>query len=143
MNIKNLIDELAEKHILKKEELIYIIENINDEDIKYLTKKASSLRDKYYGNKIYLRGLIEFTNYCKNDCYYCGIRKSNKNADRYRLSLDQILECADIGHALGYSTYVLQGGEDPYFTDDRIVEIVKAIKAKYPDCAIKIGRAHV
>ena len=139
MNIKNLIDELAEKHILTKEELVYIIKNINDEDRKYLSEKASCLRDKYYGKKVYLRALIEFTNICKNDCYYCGIRKSNKNADRYRLSLEQIMECADIGHKLGYSTYVLQGGEDPYFTDDKIVEIVKSIKAKYPDCAITLS----
>ena len=139
MNIRNLIDELAEKHILTKEELVYIIKNINDEDRKYLSEKASCLRDKYYGKKVYLRALIEFTNICKNDCYYCGIRKSNKNADRYRLSLEQIMECADIGHKLGYSTYVLQGGEDPYFTDDKIVEIVKSIKAKYPDCAITLS----
>ena len=139
MNIRNLIDELAEKHILTKEELVYIIKNINDEDRKYLSEKASCLRDKYYGKKVYLRALIEFTNICKNDCYYCGIRKSNKNADRYRLSLEQIMECADIGHELGYSTYVLQGGEDPYFTDDKIVEIVKSIKAKYPDCAITLS----
>lgn len=108
MNIRNLIDELAEKHILTKEELVYIIKNINDEDRKYLSEKASCLRDKYYGKKVYLRALIEFTNICKNDCYYCGIRKSNKNADRYRLTLEQIMECADIGHELGYSTYVLQ-----------------------------------
>ena len=139
MNIRNLIDKLADTHILTKEELVYIIKNINDEDRKYLHKKASCLRDKYYSNKVYLRALIEFTNYCKNDCYYCGIRKSNKNADRYRLSLDEIMECADIGHTLGYNTYVLQGGEDPYFTDDKIVEIVKSIKSKYPNCAVTLS----
>ena len=86
-----------------------------------------------------IRGLIEFTNYCKNDCIYCGIRKSNLNACRYRLSETDIQNCCRTGYELGFRTFVLQGGEDPYFTDDKIVEIVKKIRSAYPDCAITLS----
>lgn len=86
-----------------------------------------------------MRGLIEFTNYCKNDCYYCGIRRSNKDADRYRLTAQDILDCCEMGYELGYRTFVLQGGEDSYYSDDKIVEIVESIKAKYPDTAITLS----
>lgn len=137
--MRNLIDKLYKENILIEEELVYLIENINEEDKKYLIEKASETKKKYYSNKVFMRGLIEFTNYCKNDCYYCGIRRSNKNADRYRLSLQQIMDCCEIGYNLGYRTYVLQGGEDSYFTDERIVQIVKTIKSKYPDCAITLS----
>ena len=86
-----------------------------------------------------MRGLIEFTNYCKNDCYYCGIRRSNKDADRYRLTVEDIIGCCDMGYELGYRTFVLQGGEDSYYSDDKIVEILESIKAKYPDTAITLS----
>lgn len=137
--MRDLINKLIDEQILSEEEFIYLIDNIDSQDKNYLFKKASEIRDKHYGKKVFLRGLIEFTNYCKNDCYYCGIRCSNKNVDRYRLSLDEILNCCKIGHDLGYKTFVLQGGEDPYFTDERIIDIIKSIKEKYNDCAITLS----
>ena len=94
---------------------------------------------KQFGNKIFIRGLIEFTNYCKNDCYYCGIRCSNVSAERYRLTKEQILSCCRTGYQLGFRTFVLQGGEDPFFTDSVMVDIISAIKAGYPDCAITLS----
>lgn len=139
LNTKELIDKLYETNSLNKEELLYIIDNITSDETEYLIKKARELTDKYYDNRVFMRGLIEFTNYCKNDCYYCGIRRSNKNAERYRLSLEDILKCCKLGYDLGYRTYVLQGGEDDYYTDDRIVEIVKAIKENYPECAVTLS----
>ena len=93
----------------------------------------------YYGNKIYIRGLIEFTNICKNDCFYCGIRKSNQNACRYRLTKEDILECCQIGYSLGFRTFVLQGGEDGYFTDEKMMDMISSIKSAYPDCAITLS----
>jgi biotin synthase len=137
--MKNLIDKLYETNSLSKEELIYIIDNIDDESKEYLIQKAHETRIKHYSNKVFMRGLIEFTNYCKNECYYCGIRRGNSNADRYRLSLEKILECCKVGYDLGFRTYVLQGGEDGYFSDDKIVEIISSIKKKYPDCALTLS----
>lgn len=139
MNIIKLIDKLYNENSLSKSEILYILDNIKSDEIDYLCKKALATRKKFYDNKVYMRGLIEFTNYCKNDCYYCGIRCSNKNISRYRLDLKQIIECADLGYKLGYRTFVLQGGEDNYFTDDKIVEIIKSIKNKYDDCAITLS----
>lgn len=97
------------------------------------------VRHEHYGNDVYIRGLIEFTNYCKNDCLYCGIRKSNCNANRYRLTKEQILDCCHAGYNLGFRTFVLQGGEDGYFTDERMVEIISAIKNDFPDCALTLS----
>ena len=97
---------------------------------------ARRAREKYYGNDVYLRGLIEFTNYCRNDCKYCGIRRSNRNVQRYRLTPEQILHCCEQGYSLGFRTFVLQGGEDLYFTDDMICGIVSDIKDRYPDYII-------
>lgn len=106
---------------------------------EYLAEKARTVREKYYGKKVYLRGLIEFTNICKNNCYYCGIRRDNPNAERYRLNEDQILACCAAGYELGFRTFVLQGGEDPYYTDDLVVSIVSSIKERYPDCAVTLS----
>ena len=136
--------ELAEKLIrqsyLEKNEYIELLSAYKDEEIVIcLRKEADRLRQKYYGNKVYMRGLIEFTNFCKNNCYYCGIRRDNKNASRYRLTKEEILDCCKNGYELGFRTFVLQGGEDPYFTDDKIVEIVKKIRSAYPDCAITLS----
>ena len=104
-----------------------------------LAAAADKIRQQYYGKKVYIRGLIEFTNYCKNNCYYCGIRAGNAHAQRYRLSKEQILDCCAEGYKLGFRTFVLQGGEDPYFTDERICEIVAAIRKQHPDCAITLS----
>lgn len=139
MNVIKLIDKLYNENSLTKNEFVYILDNINNSEVSYLCEKAVITRKKYYDNKVFMRGLIEFTNYCKNDCYYCGIRCSNKNISRYRLSLEDIMDCADIGYKLGYRTFVLQGGEDNYFTDDKIIEIIKSLKTKYNDCAITLS----
>ncbi len=124
-------------------------QNLTDAELKMLLTTdaydeelqdaADAVRRENYGNAVYIRGLIEFTNYCKNDCLYCGIRRSNHCAQRYRLTLEDILECCKEGYALGFRTFVLQGGEDPYFTDERICEIVSAIRTAYPDCAITLS----
>lgn len=134
------------------DKLIYDLKNNNsldDGDLKCLLetdmydeelyKAADAVRRANYGDSVYIRGLIEFTNYCKNDCYYCGIRRSNNNADRYRLSKEEILACCENGYILGYRTFVLQGGEDPYYTDERICDIVSDINKNYPDCAITLS----
>lgn len=136
--MKKLVDKLRENKILTKEELIALIQCDKDTQ-QYLNEQANLVRIENYGNEIYLRGLIEFSNYCKQDCYYCGIRKSNTNCQRYRLSLEDIMECCKEGDALDFRTFVLQGGEDPWFTDDRMCEIVSEIRKNYPDCAITLS----
>ncbi|WP_294463751.1 [FeFe] hydrogenase H-cluster radical SAM maturase HydE [uncultured Anaerofustis sp.] len=134
-----IIDKLYDKQTLKKDEFIYLINNRNEETDEYLFNLARKRREEYYGKDVYIRGLIEFTNYCKNDCYYCGIRCSNKNADRYRLTKEEILLCAKEGYKLGFRTIVLQGGEDPYFTDEKMVDIISMLRKSYPDCAITLS----
>jgi biotin synthase len=138
-NIKELIDKLYETNSLSKEELLYIVNNIDESNKEYLIAKAHDTRMKHYGSKVFMRGLIEFSNYCKNDCYYCGIKRSNRGAERYRLTLEQILDCCKLGYNLGYRTFVLQGGEDPFYTDEKVVEMIKAIKSQYADCAITLS----
>lgn len=135
---KELIDKLNNNHILEKEEYLYLIKN-RDISSEYLFEKARNTRNKIYGKKIYIRGLIEFTNYCKNNCLYCGIRRDNKNAERYRLSKEDILYCTNMGYNLGFRTFVLQGGEDTYYSDEIMCDIVKNIKEKHPDCAITLS----
>lgn len=120
-------------------ELTEIIEENIAGPSEELKAEAVKIREKYYGKKVFVRGLIEFTNYCKNNCLYCGIRNGNENAHRYRLTEDEIMQCADEGHRLGFNTYVLQGGEDSYFTDKKICDIVYKIKSKYPQCAITLS----
>lgn len=136
---KQRIDQLASKHILPTEELITLITDATPESDEYLFAQARKAREAVYGKAVYMRGLVEFTNYCKNDCYYCGIRRSAKGAERYRLSEEQILSCCEAGYALGFRTFVLQGGEDGYYTDERIVSIVSKIKEKHPDCAVTLS----
>ncbi len=133
----DLIEKLKLQRDLTDEEFKALIE-CNDYD-ELLYKTADSVRQEYYGTDVYIRGLIELTNYCKNNCYYCGIRRDNKNAERYRLSKEDILSCCENGYELGFRTFVLQGGEDGYFTDERLCDIIKSIKEKYPDCAITLS----
>lgn len=139
MQVKSIIDKLYESNNASGEELLFLLDNLNEDDKIYLVQKAHETRMKTYGDKVYMRGLIEFTNFCKKDCIYCGIRRSNKDADRYRLTMEDIMECVDIGDRLGYKTYVLQGGEDDYFTDERMIEIIRAIKDKFPNNAITLS----
>jgi len=137
--VKELIDKLNKTHTLEKDEWVSVFNNRTKTDEAYLFSLAMEQKEKYYGNKVYTRGLIEFTNYCKNDCYYCGIRKSNKNVQRYRLSMEDIFECCETGYELGFRTFVLQGGEDMSFTDDKYVEIIEGIKNRFPGCAITLS----
>ncbi len=104
-----------------------------------LAAAADQVRREHYGDEVYVRGLIEFTNYCKNNCYYCGIRRDNLKADRYRLTKAEILSCCEEGYRLGFRTFVLQGGEDPYFTDDRVCDMVSEIHRRFADCAITLS----
>ncbi|MGN0675542.1 MAG: [FeFe] hydrogenase H-cluster radical SAM maturase HydE [Oscillospiraceae bacterium] len=134
-----LTDKLEKEHILPKSELAYIIENHTPETDEYLFERARHIREAHYGKDVYIRGLIEFTNYCKNDCLYCGIRRSAKQAERYRLTEEQILSCCEQGHRLGFRTFVLQGGEDNFYTDELMVKIISEIKSRYPDCALTLS----
>lgn len=134
-----LADRLERDRILTKEEFTALIENRSDKLAEYVFEKARRIRHRIYGKDVYIRGLIEFTNYCGNDCLYCGIRRSNKKADRYRLTKEDILECCETGHSLGFRTFVLQGGEDGFYTDDMLVDIIKAVKKIYPDCALTLS----
>lgn len=132
-----LIDKIATENNATKDELIEII--TNHENDNYLFDKADELRQKIYGKDVFLRGLIEFTNYCKNNCLYCGIRMSNHNVERYRLTKSEILECCETGYKLGFRTFVLQGGEDLFYTDEILCDIIKTIKSDYNDCAITLS----
>ena len=137
--IIELINKLNDTHTLSVDEYEYLIENRNDEATALLKEYAIAARSKYYQNKVFVRGLIEVSNICKNDCYYCGIRKSNRNCDRYRLTKEEILECCKEGYALGFRTFVLQGGEDGAFTDSWLCNLIETIKSSYPDCAVTLS----
>lgn len=137
--MNQLIDKLYETCTLSPEEYKVLIDNLNPELSEYLFEKARKVRIDNYGHDVYIRGLIEFTNYCRNDCLYCGIRRSNFNAERYRLSKEQILDCCAAGYDLGFRTFVLQGGEDGYYTDEKMVDIIQSIKHNHPNCAITLS----
>lgn len=137
--ILELIEKLENTHSLTLDEYEYLIENRTDEAAEILAEKARAVREEHYGKAVYIRGLIEIGNICKNDCLYCGIRRGNKNCDRYRLTEAEILECADEGYALGFRTFVMQGGEDGSFSDEFMCSVIGKLKAKYPDCAITLS----
>lgn len=138
--MKSLVDKLEQNCTLSLLEYQTLIENRNNQEIfDYAKKKADTIRKRHFHNKIFIRGLIEFTNFCKNDCFYCGIRRSNKNAERYRLSKEDILSSCKVGSKLGIKTFVLQGGEDPFFKDDDICDIISSIKKLYPDSAVTLS----
>ena len=135
----DLIEKLTTTHSLSVDEYEYLIKNRNEESQELMKKYAVEQRQQVYKNHVFVRGLIEISNICKNDCYYCGIRKSNKNCDRYRLTKDDILMCCDEGYSLGFRTFVLQGGEDGTFTDEWLCYLVSSIKKRYPDCAVTLS----
>lgn len=137
--MEELIDKLVRNRCLSEQEFVTLIEGRNDAAAQRLRQIATELRRDNYGNNVYLRGLIEFTNHCKNDCYYCGIRRSNRNIERYRLTQEQILDCCQVGYGLGYRSFVLQGGEDPWYTPERIAEVVRQIKSRWGDCAVTLS----
>lgn len=134
--MKNIIDKLHSTNNLTDDEFMTLLsEPLNP----YLTQTADTVRRKFYGNKVYIRGLIEISNYCKNDCYYCGIRCSNKNTQRYRLTHEDIINCCTEGYSLGFRTFVMQGGEDNHFSDAEMCGIISDIKERFPDCAVTLS----
>lgn len=135
----SLIDKLHTEQTLSRSEWTALISGRTPELSEYLFPLARQEQQKYYGIDIYVRGLIEFTNYCRNDCLYCGIRKSNKNVHRYRLTEEEILTCCREGYDLGFRTFVLQGGEDGWFTDDKMITLIRTIRQRYPDCALTLS----
>lgn len=135
----SLIDALKNGQRLTEAEFAFLIEHRTEEAAKYLAELAVLARKPYYDNTVYIRGLIEISSICKNDCLYCGIRASNRCAERYRLTQEDILTCCEEGYGLGFRTFVLQGGEDPYFTDERLVSILRHIKRDFPDCAVTLS----
>lgn len=137
--IVKLINKLYIENDLRDDKLLWLIDNIDDEGKRYLFALSEDTRRIHYGKSVYLRGLIEFTNYCKRECKYCGINVFNKNVKRYRLSKKEILDTCIKGSKLGFKTFVLQGGEDPYFTDEIICDIVTSIKKMIPDCAVTLS----
>lgn len=135
----DLIKKLNETHSLELTEWEHLIDSYTKEDLEYVRNLAMEIAIREYGKNIYFRGIIELSNFCKCDCYYCGIRKSNKNAQRYRLTKEEILECCREGYENGFRTFVLQGGEDGWFTDEKMCEIIDEIKKMYPDCAVTLS----
>lgn len=138
---QEIVDKIREKQNVTLEQLRVLLdeENSTESDVNYLYNQAREVADTVYGKRVFKRGLIEFTNYCKNDCYYCGIRRSNRCVERYRLDKETILACCSRGYELGFRTFVLQGGEDGHFTDERVCEVVAAIRERYQDCAITLS----
>lgn len=133
----DLIDSLSAGNDLSDGEWRFLIEG--DYDRQRLFDKADKVRRQYYGTDVYIRGLVEISSFCKNDCLYCGIRRSNMNAERYRLSMEEIFACCEQGYGLGFRTFVLQGGEDAYHTTEWVEQVVRTIKEKYPDCAVTLS----
>ena len=134
-----LIDKLCRTRSLSLGEYERLIAQRTPGTARELASRADAVRRQVYGTKVFTRGLIEVSSFCKNDCLYCGIRRSNATARRYRLSADEIVKCADTGYDLGFRTFVLQGGEDPFFTDDVLCGIIGRIRAAHPDCAVTLS----
>lgn len=138
-NLYRLIDRLCDEHSLSAAEYEQLLDRLTPPLAEYAAQKAVAVRKAVYGTDVYVRGLIEISNICKNDCLYCGIRRSNRGCSRYRLSEQEILSCCDEGYALGFRTFVLQGGEDIFFTDEVLCGLIGKIKSKYPDCAVTLS----
>ena len=138
-SIKKLIEKLVRDRSLELSEYETLIKKRTEDSAERLRREALDLRHKIYGRGVFVRGLIEISNICKNDCLYCVIRCGNKEAARYRLKKQEILACCKEGYSLGFRTFVLQGGEDPYFTDEVLTDIIKSIKSTYPDVAVTLS----
>ena len=134
-----LIDQLEENRCLEKEELVQLLDLQTESLSQYTQEKARGIARSHFGNRIYMRGLIEISNHCKNDCFYCGIRRSNRNVRRYRLGKDEILSCCRTGYGLGFRTFVLQGGEDSFYQDDFLADLISHIKDDFPECAVTLS----
>lgn len=133
------IEKLEREGDLPDEGLARLLETLTPEEEEHLFARARAVREREYGKAVFVRGLIEFSNICKNDCYYCGIRRSNTKADRYRLTQEEIMNCVREGYELGFRTFVLQGGEDRWFTGDRMAAMIRFIKEEFPDCAVTLS----
>ena len=116
----------------------YLLTTSDPVAVDKLKEEACRVRDEVYGRRVFMRGLIEISNHCKNNCLYCGIRRDAK-CRRYRLSKEQIMDCCRTGYGLGFRTFVMQGGEDAWFTDDVMCDIVEAVKREFPDCAVTLS----
>ncbi len=139
MTAQALIERLAASHGLSEAEYAALIEGRDPASAALLAERATAVRRAIYGDDVFTRGLIEISSVCRNNCLYCGIRAGNPRAARYRLTKEDIFACAAEGHALGFRTFVLQGGEDPYYTDEVLCGIVSGLKARYPDCAVTLS----
>lgn len=137
--MKKLIDKLKGEHTLTNEEFAHLLSHYDDETLAYINLQAREVANAHFGKGVYIRGLIEISNYCRNNCKYCGIRKDNWQADRYRLSKEMILDCCEHGYKLGFRSFVLQGGEDPKRSDYDMEEIIAEIRHCYPECAITLS----
>jgi biotin synthase len=136
---KELVDVLEKERTLSRNEFKTLLTTKDEETTTYLYERARSVAQRIFGNEIYIRGLIEFSNYCKQNCFYCGLRKDNQAVERYRLDKDEILECCIEGYRLGFRTFVLQSGEDNYYTKERMVDIIQSIRTRFSDCAITLS----
>jgi len=134
-----LIDELTQNHTLDQAGYEYLVSHQDEQAASLLAERAVAVRKQVYGTDVYVRGLIEFSSICKNDCLYCGLRASNSACERYRLTPEQILSCTSMGYELGFRTFVLQGGEDAWYDDERLCDIVRAVHEQHPDCAITLS----
>ncbi len=138
--MNNLITKLRNERTLRSEEFYFLLENSHIRQLlDEINQQAREVSQHRFGKKVYIRGLIEISNCCKNDCLYCGIRKSNRNVERYRLTPESIIECCREGYALGFRTFVLQGGEDTAVNDDKLATTVRQIRQEFPDCAITLS----
>lgn len=137
--MRKLIDKLGSEHRLERGEWLQLLASRSNEDELYARDRARSVCESVYGTDVFLRGLVEISSYCKNDCLYCGLRRGNRSCERYRLTKDEILECCREGYVLGFRTFVMQGGEDDHFSDDRLCGIVGAVRAEFPDAAITLS----
>lgn len=134
-----VIERLRDAHRLTAQEYRSLLQNDDQRDCAFLQTEAQKAAVSVFGHNIYIRGLIEVSNHCRNNCYYCGIRAANTSLKRYRLSKEEIMECCRHGYGLGFRSFVLQGGEDPLQTDEWVEDVVRAIHAALPDCAITLS----
>mgnify|MGYP003290161851 CR=1 FL=1 len=137
--MQTLIQKLERGQALTEPEFAALLRGRTPALEALLREKADRVRRAHYGNAVFVRGLIEFTNFCKNNCYYCGIRAANPNVCRFRLTEEEILACCREGHGLGFRTFVLQGGEDPFWTPQKIEQLVRRVKEEFPDCAVTLS----
>ena len=139
LDAKTLLNKLKNEHSLTLDEYRYLLEHRDRESMEIAAGYAKAFQNQYYGNQVYIRGLVEFTNYCRNNCLYCGIRRDNQNCQRYRLNKQEIVDCANDGYDMGFRTIVLQGGEDFAYSDDDICDIIRSIRSAHEDLVVTLS----